>query len=149
MRLQITHLKAPWPPGAAVGDVLDLPGIPLWAVGKCVQVGDDVEASIMASDAEFKPMALDEFREQAFKAFAELKARHAEELEKLRTENETLASKLTGLEQAMAEARRVVSTAVTGDGSGEALPLIATGEGEGAGQPSPGIEEAPTKAKRK
>ncbi|MBP9148700.1 MAG: hypothetical protein KBG00_07945 [Rhodoferax sp.] len=47
MRLQITHLKAPWPLGAVVGDVLDLPSIPAWAVGKCAQVGDDVELTIV------------------------------------------------------------------------------------------------------
>lgn len=42
MRLQITHMKAPWPAGAKVGDVLELPAIPAWALGKCRQVGDDV-----------------------------------------------------------------------------------------------------------
>lgn len=67
MHVQITHLKAPWPLGAVVGDVLDLPSIPVWAVGKCVQVEDDVELTI-----------------------------------------------------------------VTGDGTGEALPPVATSEGEGA-----------------
>lgn len=48
MRLQITHLKAPWPPGAVVGDVLDLPAVPAWALGKCVHVGDDVALTIGA-----------------------------------------------------------------------------------------------------
>lgn len=42
MKLQITHMKAPWPAGAAIGDVVELPGVPAWALGKCVQVGDDV-----------------------------------------------------------------------------------------------------------
>ena len=46
MRVQITHLKAPWPCGAVVGDVLELPVVPVWAVGKCVTVGDDVEPTI-------------------------------------------------------------------------------------------------------
>ena len=46
MKLQITHLKAPWPLGAVVGDVLDLPSIPVWAAGKCKQVEDDVELTI-------------------------------------------------------------------------------------------------------
>lgn len=35
MKVRITHLKAPWPVGAAVGDVLDLAAVPVWAVGKC------------------------------------------------------------------------------------------------------------------
>ena len=42
MRVQITHLKAPWPVGAKVGDVLELPAVPAWALGKCRQVGGDV-----------------------------------------------------------------------------------------------------------
>lgn len=35
MLLTITHLKAPWPVGAVVGDVIDLPSVPPWALGKC------------------------------------------------------------------------------------------------------------------
>lgn len=35
MLLTITHLKAPWPQGAVVGDVIDLPSVPSWALGKC------------------------------------------------------------------------------------------------------------------
>lgn len=50
MRIQITHLKAPWPVGAVVGDVLDLPAVPVWAVGKCKQVEDDVELTIVTGD---------------------------------------------------------------------------------------------------
>ena len=52
MRVQITHLKAPWPSGAVVGDVLDLPSIPVWAVGKCKQVEDDVELTIATGEGE-------------------------------------------------------------------------------------------------
>lgn len=50
MRVQITHLKAPWPLGAVVGDVLDLPAVPVWAVGKCKQVDEDVELTIITGD---------------------------------------------------------------------------------------------------
>jgi hypothetical protein len=35
MLLTITHLKAPWPSGAVVGDVIELPSVPSWALGKC------------------------------------------------------------------------------------------------------------------
>lgn len=49
MKLTITHLKAPWPAGAKVGDVVDLPAVPSWAAGKCVPVADDAEA--LAADA--------------------------------------------------------------------------------------------------
>lgn len=43
MKVRITHLKAPWPAGASVGDVAQFDGgIAAWAVGKCVPVGEDV-----------------------------------------------------------------------------------------------------------
>lgn len=35
MKVQITHLKAPWPPAAVVGDIVAFKGEPpVWAVGK-------------------------------------------------------------------------------------------------------------------
>lgn len=48
MRLQITHLKAPWPLGAVVGDVLDFPDMPSWAAGKCKQVEEPTVESMCA-----------------------------------------------------------------------------------------------------
>ena len=41
MKVTVTHLKAPWPAGAAVGSVVELPGdsIPGWAAGKCREIG--------------------------------------------------------------------------------------------------------------
>lgn len=37
MKVEVTHLKAAWPEGTRVGDVVDVQGdaIPAWAVGKC------------------------------------------------------------------------------------------------------------------
>lgn len=38
MRVLVTALKAPWPAGTQIGDIVDLPGrtaVPEWAVGKC------------------------------------------------------------------------------------------------------------------
>ena len=52
MRIQITHLKAPWPLGAVVGDVLDLPAVPAWAVGKCSVLPDEVFVVNPAEPAE-------------------------------------------------------------------------------------------------
>ena len=41
MRVQITHLKAPWPLGVVVGDALEIgKSIPAWAAGKCIAVAD-------------------------------------------------------------------------------------------------------------
>lgn len=47
MKVTVTHLKAPWPAGAAVGSVVELPGdkIPGWANGKCKPADADAEAS--------------------------------------------------------------------------------------------------------
>lgn len=38
MRVLVTALKAPWPAGTQIGDIVDLHGrvtVPEWAVGKC------------------------------------------------------------------------------------------------------------------
>lgn len=61
MKATITALKAPWPAGAAIGDVVELPEpLPAWALGKCVPAADDAEVttetvdSTAADDAEVK-----------------------------------------------------------------------------------------------
>lgn len=48
MKLTITHLKAPWPEGAKVGDVVELADVPAWAVGKCKPADDDAEVTLTA-----------------------------------------------------------------------------------------------------
>lgn len=47
MKVTITQMKAPWPEGAGVGSVVELPGstIPAWAAGKCKPAEDDAEAA--------------------------------------------------------------------------------------------------------
>lgn len=54
MKLRITQLKAPWPQGANVGDVVevDAPLVPAWAAGKCDQVGDDEVATVAYSEPQ-------------------------------------------------------------------------------------------------
>lgn len=62
MKLRINFLKAPWPTGAAVGDVVEIDGdtVPGWALGKCVRVGDDVEVTAFFDKPEAdKPKAAD------------------------------------------------------------------------------------------
>lgn len=49
MKLTITHLKAPWPAGAKVGDVVELPDVPAWALGKCLPAADDAEVTAEAA----------------------------------------------------------------------------------------------------
>lgn len=73
MKLTITHLKAPWPTGAVVGDVIELASVPTWAVGKCaladngaaVTVGGTlIDEGSMPSAAESEP-SIDDLRAQA------------------------------------------------------------------------------------
>lgn len=46
MKVVITHLGAPWPEGAGVGSVVQLPDgeLPGWAVGKCKDADEEAEA---------------------------------------------------------------------------------------------------------
>lgn len=48
MKYEITHLKAPWPDGAKVGDVFEAGDgpVPAWALGKVRSVHDDAKATI-------------------------------------------------------------------------------------------------------
>jgi hypothetical protein len=57
MLLTITHLKAPWPAGAVVGDVIDLPGVPHWALGKCIPAPNAAQVTIRLNPAEQAEMA--------------------------------------------------------------------------------------------
>lgn len=56
MRVVVTHLKAPWPEGTKVGDIVDLPGdeVPPWAFGKCSPAADAAPAAPVAAE---KPAA--------------------------------------------------------------------------------------------
>lgn len=54
MKVRINVLKAPWPEGAKVGDVVELDSITPAFLGKCEQVGDDEKATV-AFKAEAKP----------------------------------------------------------------------------------------------
>ena len=46
MKLTITHLKAPWPTGAVVGDVIELAAVPAWALGKCAPADDSAAVTV-------------------------------------------------------------------------------------------------------
>ena len=47
MKVSVTALKAPWPDGVKVGDVVDLgcDALPAWAIGKCAPAPDDADAA--------------------------------------------------------------------------------------------------------
>ena len=57
MKVRITHLKAPWPAGALVDQVVHfLSGLlPAWAVGKCVPVAE--EEGDVTADHTVEPVA--------------------------------------------------------------------------------------------
>ena len=69
MKLTITHLKAPWPAGAVVGDVIELASVPAWAVGKCAPADDGATVTVgvvQAAPAFAKQEpGIDDLREQA------------------------------------------------------------------------------------
>lgn len=69
MKLTITHLKAPWPTGAVVGDVIELASVPAWAVGKCAPADDSAAVTVGAVQAapadEKQEPSIDDLREQA------------------------------------------------------------------------------------
>lgn len=73
MKLTITHLKAPWPTGAVVGDVIELASVPTWAVGKCAPADDSAAVTVGAVQAApaaqvvqaKQEPSIDDLREQA------------------------------------------------------------------------------------
>jgi len=81
MRVEITHMKAPWPEGVVVGDVLELDVVPVWAVGKCKQVGDDVELTIITGDGTGEALPpVDDEQAKIAAALADADKMAAEEL---------------------------------------------------------------------
>lgn len=123
MKARITHLKAPWPLGARVGDVVELDSEPAWAVGKFEKVGDD------------EPVTL-EFGEPVL---VELSGGDASEVEGLKAAIADLTAKLEAADLAAlqhAEAAQVAQAAVqsadaTIAGLNEQL-LLASQEAEAA-----------------
>lgn len=52
MLYEIKALKAPWPAGVKVGDVIDMPYLPAWAEGKCSVALDNAEADFVYEPKE-------------------------------------------------------------------------------------------------
>ncbi len=123
MKARITHLKAPWPLGARVGDVVEFDSKPAWAVGKFEQVGDD------------EPVTL-EFGETVL---VDLSGGDATEVEGMKVVIADLKAKLEAADQLMAQhvesaqvSRAALDSAdATIAGLNERL-LLATQEADGA-----------------
>lgn len=52
MKYQITHLKAPWPAGAGVGDVIDMDDLPAWALGKATPAPEGAKVTVSFKKAD-------------------------------------------------------------------------------------------------
>lgn len=67
MKLTITHLKAPWPTGAVVGDVIELASVPTWAVGKCAPADDSatVTVGVVQAAPSTQEPSIEDLRAQA------------------------------------------------------------------------------------
>jgi hypothetical protein len=90
MKARITHMKAPWPEGAAVGAVVLFAAgaVPAWAAGKCVEAGEADEPTLVvpAAPEATQPAGseADQVREEAGRFIADLRAdfeRHAADLQ--------------------------------------------------------------------
>lgn len=79
MKVTITHLKAPWPEGAKVGDVVEFAGdkVPDWAAGKCKPAADDAAVTVGAQPASTPQLSEEEAKAAA--ALAEADKQAAEE----------------------------------------------------------------------
>lgn len=91
MKVRIDVLKAPWPTGAKVGDVVELDAITSAFAGKCTEVGDDVDVTIefnidpaparLASELPSAEKRAEELQVLLDKTNAELEASSAKVLE--------------------------------------------------------------------
>lgn len=118
MRVQITHLKAPWPRGAVVGDVIELATVPGWAVGKCAPASDDAEVTIemvAAVDGDGSGQALPSV-EAVNAQIADLQAK----LDASLADNETLLNSLTEADAKLADLQAKLEAAQSEEGKAKA-----------------------------
>lgn len=98
MKVVITHLKAPWPQGASVGQVVDLPEcdtVPAWAAGKCQEAPSDAEPAHTWT----KPEPVEE---QVVLTDAEKLAEAHATINQLRDQEQELLARVTKAEEALA-----------------------------------------------
>lgn len=111
MKARITHLKAPWPLGAKVGDVVEFESAPAWSVGKFEKVGDDEAVTLEfgepvvinlsgADSAELGKLnaAIADLTAK-LQAADQLVAQHAESAEVSRAALETADAAIAGLNE--------------------------------------------------
>lgn len=167
IKVEVTHLKAPWPAGAVVGAVVALGAVklPAWAVGKCVVLGADDEREPVAV---WEPPQIDHSDPQA-RTFVVNPAAVADQLAEQAARVAELGQQLLDAEQALGTARAEIASlmaerdaaradlqalqqalpatvgTITGDGTGEALPPVTEAKAPAA---APAAAPAPKTAKR-
>lgn len=116
MLYRITHLKAPWPVGAAVGAIIDLAApLPGWATGKCVPAPDAEAATVAFAEPEpVRDLAAELAAAEAKLASAEAVAAEASAaIERLMAEADEREKALTALRADAAVDRKAAEDAIT------------------------------------
>ena len=109
MKARITQLNAPWPSGAAVGDVIELPAVPAWAVGKCEPAPDDAEVTVVAGEELAPSDAMQALRAEVQGVVERLRAEHAAQVAELQGKVSELSGKLAASDEAKAAAEAQVA----------------------------------------
>lgn len=106
-KVKITHLKAPWPRGAMVGDIVQFAGtMPAWANGKCAPAPDGAEADHVYEPPAPPEDAVARVRQEAEVAFDLLRNDHRAEVERLAQErDQAIADLQVKVDQAVADAK--------------------------------------------
>lgn len=154
IKVEVTHLKAPWPAGATVGAVvlLAVAILPAWAVGKCIA---------LPADDEREPVAVWEPPVLAEPELVVNPASAAQQLTEKAARVAELGQLLQDAEQALGTARAEIASLMAERDAAlaelqalrEAVPAtVGTITGDGAGEALPPVEEAkaaPAKASKK
>lgn len=160
MLVIITALKAPWPAGARVGSIVDLPhaSIPSWCVGKCAQAAEDAVAEFVwePPSTTAAPASASTVSTEAHAALkAELAAAQAEVAElgqKLAQANADLEAGGLALQDALAQIDALKASQQQGDASLQAAEEQAQRERDAIAvrdREAAGDEAGGSKAKKK
>lgn len=97
MKYIITHLKAPFPEGSQVGDVVDFHEVPAWALGKVVPAPDEIQAAGIV--ANIKPAVSEPEPVAPSRDELEAEAKALGVAFNARTSDETLSGRIAAAKQ--------------------------------------------------
>lgn len=123
MKARITQLKAPWPSGAVVGQVVHFEAgtVPAWAVGKCEPAGEDAQADhVVAVPGEHLtlPDINGSQRQQIEEAFEALRESAQRRIDEVQAENANLRDLLAARDQLVADLQAKLAAGSTAGGDG-------------------------------